>query len=57
MHKIDDFFGEMKKFSRELGQSVGVEYAECFWQHLGGGFQKEPLIQDSLKEYMIRRTH
>ena len=52
MHNIDDFFGEMKKFSRELGLMAGVEYAECFWQHLGGGFQKDPLIQESLKDYI-----
>ncbi|MDA3956622.1 PIG-L deacetylase family protein [Oceanispirochaeta sp.] len=53
MHKIDDFFGEMKKFSHELGIGVGVDYAECFWQHLGGGFQKNPLIQDVLKKHII----
>lgn len=53
MHKIDDFFGEMKKFSAELGLSVGVEYAECFWQHLGGGYQKDPLLQDVLKSKII----
>ncbi|QEN07638.1 hypothetical protein EXM22_06410 [Oceanispirochaeta crateris] len=52
MHKIDDFFGEMRKFSRELGEKSGVEYAECFWQHLGGGFQKDPFIQETLKDYI-----
>jgi len=55
MHKIDDFFGEMKRFSREIGEKAGVEYAECFWQHLGGGFQKDPLIQESLDQFIITR--
>ncbi len=55
MHKIDDFFGEMKKFSAELGEMVGVDYAECFWQHLGGGYQKDSLIQDSIREHIIKK--
>ncbi|MCK5157492.1 MAG: PIG-L family deacetylase [Spirochaetales bacterium] len=52
MHKIDDFFGEMKKYNMELGQMVGVPFAECFWQHLGGGYQKNPLIQEELASYI-----
>lgn len=48
MHKMDNFFDEMKSYNRELGKMVGVNYAECMWQHLGGGFQKNPLIQDEL---------
>ncbi len=52
MHKMDDFFGEMKKYNVELGTMVGVPYAECFWQHLGGGFQKDPQVQDELKDYI-----
>lgn len=52
MHKMDDFFGEMKKYNRELGSMCGVPYAECFWQHLGGGYQKDPQIQNELKEYL-----
>jgi len=52
MHKMDDFFGEMKKNNVNYGQMVGVDYAEPFWQHLGGGFQKDPLIQEELKEFI-----
>lgn len=52
MHKMDDFFGEMKKYNLELGEMAGVPYAECFWQHLGGGYQKEPQIQRELAEYV-----
>ncbi len=53
MHKIDDFFGEMRKFSRDMGKRCSVEYAECYWQHLGGGYQKDPLIQETLKKQLI----
>jgi LmbE family N-acetylglucosaminyl deacetylase len=53
MHKMDDFFGEMKKSNAELGQLVGVDFAECFWQHLGGGFQKENLLQRELASYLL----
>jgi LmbE family N-acetylglucosaminyl deacetylase len=53
MHKMDDFFGEMRKQNRQFGELAGCEYAEAFWQHLGGGFQKDPLLQDALSEYLI----
>ncbi|MBF0197455.1 MAG: PIG-L family deacetylase [Planctomycetes bacterium] len=56
MHKMDDFFGEMKVQSRELGRRVGVDYAECFWQHLGGGFQKTPFLQNNLQPYLINHS-
>ncbi len=52
MHKMDDFFGEMKKNNVNYGAMAGVEYAEVFWQHLGGGFQKDPLLQEELKEFI-----
>ncbi len=53
MHKIDNFFEEMKKYNRDLGKMCNCEYAEIYWQHLGGGFQKLPLIQNELKEYIV----
>jgi len=53
MHKMDDFFTEMKIKNKELGAMVGVEYAECYWQHLGGGFQKDPLFQTVLSNYIL----
>ena len=49
---MDDFFGKMKVENRELGAMVGVEYAECYWQHLGGGFQKDPLFQTVLSKQL-----
>ncbi|MHC4887145.1 MAG: PIG-L deacetylase family protein [Planctomycetota bacterium] len=55
MHKMPNFFEEMEKYNRELGEEAGVEVAECYWQHLGGGFQKDNLIQEELKEYIITK--
>ncbi len=55
MHKMNDFFGEMKKNNVNYGQMIGVNYAEVFWQHLGGGFQKDPLIQEELKEFVKQK--
>lgn len=52
MHKMDDFFGEMKRYSMDLGKMAGFEYAEAFWQHMGGGFQKDSVIQNELLEYL-----
>ena len=54
MHKMDDFFGAMEVYNRELGARVGVEVAEVFWQHLGGGFQKDPAIQEELKDFILQ---
>jgi LmbE family N-acetylglucosaminyl deacetylase len=54
MHKIDDFFGFVLEGNRNYGKMAGVEYAEVYWQHLGGGFQKDPQIQNDLAEYLIK---
>ena len=52
MHKMDDFFGFVLKGNKNYGKMVGVEYAEVYWQHLGGGFQKDPQVQNDLKEFL-----
>jgi len=53
MHKMDNFFEVAKQANADYGQLVGVDYAEVFWQHLGGGFQKEAQVQEDLKEYVL----
>jgi N-acetylglucosamine malate deacetylase 1 len=55
MHKMDDFFGFVAEGNKNYGKMVGVEYAEVYWQHLGGGFQKDPQIQNDLKEFLISK--
>jgi len=55
MHKMDNFFEMAKQANANYGKLVGVEYAEVFWQHLGGGFQREKQIQDDLHEFIISR--
>ncbi len=52
MHKMDNFFDEMKKYNTELGKLAGVPFAEVMWQHLGGGFQKENQIQRELEPFL-----
>ena len=54
MHKMDDFLGAMREQDATWGREAGVPYAEAYWQHLGGGFQKRPLIQEELAEFVIR---
>ena len=56
MHKMDDFFGFVVEGNRNYGKMVDVEYAEVYWQHLGGGFQKEPQVQNDLSEFLINKT-
>ena len=55
MHKMDDFFGFVLEGNRNYGKMAGVEYAEVYWQHLGGGFQKEPQVQNELSEFIINK--
>ena len=55
MHKMDDFFGLMKVYNANLGKMTGVAYAEVFWQHLGGGFQKDPLVQNALARHLVKK--
>lgn len=55
MHKMDDFFEFVLEGNRNYGKMVGVEYAEVYWQHLGGGFQKEPQVQNDLSEFLINK--
>ena len=55
MHKMDDFFGFVLEGNRNYGKDVSVEYAEVYWQHLGGGFQKEPQVQNDLSEFLINK--
>jgi LmbE family N-acetylglucosaminyl deacetylase len=52
MHKMDDFFGVVYQGNKDYGAMVGVDYAEVFWQHLGGGFQKDPVMQGELADYV-----
>lgn len=54
MHKIDDFFGFVLEGNMNFGKMAGVGYAEVYWQHLGGGFQKDPLVQNVLSQYIIK---
>lgn len=55
MHKMNDFFGYVLDGNQNFGKMAGVEYAEAYWQHLGGGFQKEPQIQNDLSEFIINK--
>jgi LmbE family N-acetylglucosaminyl deacetylase len=55
MHKIDDFFGFVLEGNRNYGKLGGVEYAEVYWQHLGGGFQKDPVVQNELSDYIVKK--
>jgi len=56
MHKIDDFFGYVLEGNRNYGKMAGVGYAEVYWQHLGGGFQKDPQIQEDLADFLIKKV-
>lgn len=52
MFNMDNFFEEALDYNRQIGKLCGFEYAECYWQHLGGGFETYPLIQEELKDFI-----
>ena len=54
MHKMDDFFGFVLQGNLNYGKEVGVEYAEVYWQHMGGGFQNEPQVQRDLAPFIVK---
>lgn len=56
MHKMDNFFELMREYNEDLGERIGAKYAEVFWQHLGGGFQKDDLIQNELSDFIVYNT-
>lgn len=56
MHKMDDFFGFVLEGNKNYGKMAGVEYAEVYWQHLGGGFQKDKQVQNDLSEFLINKS-
>ncbi len=53
MHKMDNFFDVVTQYTMDIGKSVGCHHAEAFWQHLGGGFQQDPVVQEALKQYLV----
>ncbi|MBN2653320.1 MAG: PIG-L family deacetylase [Spirochaetales bacterium] len=55
MHRMENYFEEMKIYNAELGKIAGCQYAEAFWQHLGAGFQKDTLLQNELEDYLIKK--
>lgn len=55
MHKMDDFFGFVLEGNKNYGRDVNVEYAEVYWQHMGGGFQQDRQIQEDLAEFIVSR--
>jgi LmbE family N-acetylglucosaminyl deacetylase len=56
MHKMDDFFGFVLEGNRNYGKMAGVPYAEVYWQHVGGGFQKDPQVQEELSDFLIKKV-
>jgi LmbE family N-acetylglucosaminyl deacetylase len=56
MMGMNDFFGEMSRFNAQLGAMIGVPYAECYWQHLGGGYPRNPWLQEELSDRIHSRN-
>lgn len=52
MHGMSDFALAMHRQDEHWGRLAGLVAAEAFWQHLGGGFPKTPVLQEALADYV-----
>jgi LmbE family N-acetylglucosaminyl deacetylase len=49
---MNDFFEAMTRQSAELGARAGCTYAEAFWQHRGAGFDRRPVVQETIAAHV-----
>jgi hypothetical protein len=47
-HGIDDYLGEMERWSRRQGRSAGVDAAEGFRRYKGHPYPQTPLLEELL---------
>ena len=51
-HKVDEYILAMKRFAKQRGAEINVEYAEGFRQHLGHGYPQENVMADILGDFV-----
>jgi hypothetical protein len=47
-HGMDEYVLSMKRFARQRGKQIGVEFAEGFRQHLGHGYPQDNILKTAL---------
>jgi hypothetical protein len=50
-HGMDDYLGQMERWTRASGRRAGVEFAEGFRQYRGHPYPETPLLQELLSGY------
>jgi hypothetical protein len=57
-HGIDEYLEQARRWGASYGRESGCHYAEGLRQHLGHGYPREPLLQNTLKSIIkTRKTH
>ena len=57
MFEKNEFVEDMlNDHDRKLGARIGLDYAEAFWQHLGGGFPHTPYVQQALGDKIHQKN-
>jgi LmbE family N-acetylglucosaminyl deacetylase len=51
-HGIDQYLEQMTAWAAEYGKECGLRYAEGFRQHLGHGYPREGILQNTLKDHL-----
>ncbi|MHB9134429.1 MAG: PIG-L deacetylase family protein [Armatimonadota bacterium] len=51
-HGMDQYIEQMRAWDAEAGSQVGVAFAEGFLAHRGHAFPHEPLLQETLAEFV-----
>ena len=55
-HGIDQYLEQMTEWAAKYGKECGVSYAEGFRQHLGHGYPKEDVLQETLKKHIRQKV-
>lgn len=52
-HGVDEYLNRMTEWAAAYGRECGTGYAEGLRQHLGHGYPHDPLIQQSLRAFIL----
>lgn len=52
-HKMDEYILSMKRFGKQRGKEIDVDFAEGFRQHLGHGYPQENVLKEILAQFIV----
>ena len=52
-HKMDEYILSMKRFGKQRGKEIDVDFAEGFRQHLGHGYPQDNFLKEILSDFIV----